>query len=168
MSQFSRRARWLNALFPASVAPTVRDPNSRSDDVSLVQPYDASGWPFTEPENWITVVDGVAGAISTTDILTVPDGQVYRLLAASAFMAVVPSGSRQLFIRDRISTPNSAVKIADDLNAAPDHGHFHIRNPIIVPAGLIISGDFAAGGAGSVPRWNLYGVLAPEGTVFYC
>ena len=49
MTQFSRRARWLNALFPQSVAPANPDPALRSDDVSLVQTYDGGGWGIVEP-----------------------------------------------------------------------------------------------------------------------
>lgn len=48
MTQFSRRARWLDALFPQSVAPANPDPATRSDDVSLVQSYDGGGWGLAE------------------------------------------------------------------------------------------------------------------------
>jgi len=49
MTQFSRRARWLDSLFPQSVAPANPDPSVLSDDVSLTQSYDGGGWGIVEP-----------------------------------------------------------------------------------------------------------------------
>lgn len=77
MTQFSRRARWLNTLFPQSVAPASADPAVRSDDVSLVQSYDGGGWGISEavfPAEQDIVADGpvilTQPEVSIRDFLT--------------------------------------------------------------------------------------------------
>lgn len=171
MSQFSRRSRWLNALFPASVAPQSSDPGSVSDDVSLVQPYDGSGWPIPARNTWITQILSVAGVNTSTVLLLVPPGFVYRLFAASVFNAVLPTGGAQLVLRDLISVPNVAVALAaEQATGGPTHGnvHFELNTAIVVPEGLTITGEGLTQGAGSVLSWSIYGALCPAGTVFYC
>lgn len=51
MAGFARAAEWLRRIFPPSVNPGTRFPDIVSDDVQLVQQYDAGGIGFNNPPN---------------------------------------------------------------------------------------------------------------------
>jgi len=170
LSQFSRRARWLNRLFTASVAPQTSDPSSVSDDVSLVQPYDGSGWPIPTNTSWIQQFDTAVGISVQTDLFTIPEGFVYRLFGASGFAIIQPSPNGIFFVKDKISTPNTAVNISGNIDFSLFVGNHRaeLNQAIVIPAGLILAFDYTGGAAGTQMRVSIYGALCPEGTVFYC
>ena len=87
MTQFSRRARWLNTLFPASKAPQVRDPGVVSDDVSLVQQYDAGGYAFQKTDFFKAFPAQAAGNV---DVMETGPDEIIRVLAISAHNIVDP------------------------------------------------------------------------------
>lgn len=167
MSQFSRRARWLNVLFPQSKAPQLADPGSVSNDVSLVQSYDGSGWPIPGRSEWFKLADltGVAGSV---EIFRVPDDQVFRLFAAQAIQVVAPGPQVAIFVKDLQSTPNTACSLNAFLALTANNLHLPITNPIVIGPGMSITGDQFNGGAGSIVRYSIYGCPAPTGTVFAC
>lgn len=170
MSQFSRRAGWLNFLFPASVAPQKRDPGQRSDDVSLVQPYDASGWPIPDPSTWIIRLDSAVGATGDTDILTVPDDSVYRLFSANAFRLLGVNAIFQLFIVDLNAIPILSALVANEVSTGLNSGNniVPLDRAMVIPGGLTLRFQHFGGDAATQIRYHIYGCLVPAGTVFYC
>jgi len=172
LTQFSRRARWLNSLFTSSKAPQISDPGTVSDDVSLVQPYDGSGYGISNPRTWVTQsLTDPAGITGQLDILTVPEDSVYRLFAASGFKVVGVNPFSFLNVIDLISTPNVACQISpimQDIVAPDGQFSFDIRNPIVLGPGHTLRIDYIGGSASTVMSYSVFGVLAPIGTVFYC
>jgi len=167
LSQFSRRARWLNQVFPASRAPQTSDPNSVSDDVSLTQPYDGSGWAIPDSSQWIIQLDSALAASGQVILLAVPEGFVYRLFGAHSFRVTGSTGTSSIAVRDLVSVPNTAVLLAPQLDIAGDPKAFEINRAVVVPAGLTITGDFF-NGSPTIAAYRMYGCLVPAGTVFYC
>ncbi len=171
MSQFSRRSRWLNFLFPASKAPQSSDPGSVSDDVSLVQPYDGSGWGIPESSQWLTRGDSPVGITGDTDILTVPAGSVYRLFGAFGFKLLGAASTWQIFVGDLVSTPNLFCLLAEEQNTGAGISGSHpaeFNRAIVIPAGLVIRIQHFGGDVATQNRYGIYGCIAPIGTVFYC
>lgn len=167
MSQFSRRAKWLNALFPASVAPQLTDPDRVSDDVSLIQSYDGSGWGIPNRNDWFHLADltGIAGSV---EIFRVPDDFVFRLFAAQCLQVVGPGPQVQLFVKDLQSTPNQATSLTSFFALTVNNLNLPLQTALVIGPGMSITGDDFNGGAGSIVRFTIYGCLAPVGTVFGC
>ena len=167
MSQFSRRARWLNQIFPASVAPTTKDPGQRSDDVSLVQPYDGGGLGFQNVDTFcrrFAIPIGVSNAINCqvndeNTIMRVYAIDVVQLAGedANVFMRVTsPAGDSVYVAYDNIlgvtTHPRPFVVSTD----------FRILGP-----GQTLAAETLGGGAASQFTVGVYGAIAPLGTTFY-
>lgn len=164
MSQFSRRARWINQLFPQSKAPQVQDPGLVSDDVSLVQPYDGSGWGFAlETQRTLALV----GPNQFVDAFTVDENEVVRFITADCLwlgLGVAPTE----FVAQMIDlTALFGVNIATNVippSAQPQQ--YPNLVPIIPPNTRV---QLAAIGGDALTQvtfgWSI--IRAPLGTVFY-
>lgn len=162
MSEFVRPAPWLERLFTASRTEHLH-PNSVDPVVSLVQPYDGSGWGISAPGQWvISQVSEVAQAARSQDIETVPEDQVCRILAASVGLTagVAPQCNLQV-----VGT-GTVVSLGGFVTATNENPVLPVNTPIIGP-GHIIRGRHSGGDAATVVTWYLYRVFAPLGTVFY-
>lgn len=172
MSQFSRRARWLNELFLQSKAPASRDPDSVSDDVSLVQQYDGGGWLIPDTPDWFhgPTLSSPAGAAGSTPLVTVPADKIFRLFAIHVFTLINGQADANPIVSQ--SAASGGVSIADQVNTplAPLGGArtFLIGQAMILPPGTFLYGSHFNGTGTTVISWNVYGVLAPIGSVFNC
>jgi len=168
MSQFSRRARWLNTLFPASVAPQVRDPGQRSDDVSLVQPYDGGGYGYqTAPAEWFRSFDNAAAAAGSQVAFIVPENQVYRIIGAHCdpFNGVVYDEA-QIAISNDAGGGGLNCIVSDLINPGLFILGFTLTPGLVVGPELEVLVRFGGGNGASQAHWNFYGIFAPLGTVF--
>ena len=168
MTQFSRRVRWLNVLFPASKAPQVRDPGSVSDDVSLVQQYDGGAWNFNNPSRWLQQEDSPVGATGDTDFFTVPEGEIYRMFSMHGFRLIAGNSNFQPQVADLTSVPNVITAIAPSISVPGGTGNAVplLTNPVIIPAGLTLRVQHFQGDATTQNRYSIYGCFAPAGAVF--
>lgn len=169
MSQFSRRAKWLNALFPASVLPQASDPGVVSDDVSLVQQYDGGSWPIPAIEDWFFgPFISVAGATGSTQIFQVPEDQVLRIFSIHVFTVInnqapaAPIISPDLTGGVLINDPVITDPVAQGTTCFP------LNRAIVAPPGSFIRGDHFGGSPTTQLSWSMYGCLAPLGSVFSC
>lgn len=166
MSLFSRRARWLNALFPASVTPTITDPASRSDDVSLVQPYDGGGYPIPPVTNWFTEVTSAVAAGTQLLLLTVGDDQLFRILGCG-IQRLAGNNYTRAFLQVRVPNATFLVQVSNDIGVVDniEQGIHQLVMPIC-PAGSQIFMFADGGNASSQFTATLLGVSVPVGTVF--
>jgi len=171
LSQFSRRARWLNTLFPASVLPQSQDPGVRSDDVSLVQQYDGGGWGFPRPDDFVVgspILDGVTGRHI---FFTLPIDEYARLLAVS--LAFIGGGGASVVVPDIIDDEGTGnqVFIATPLQVNTGFlgpgGFESFRNLAThIPPGGQFAAQWTNGGVGTTFTVQAYFCRAPVGTVF--
>lgn len=172
MSQFSRRARWLNVLFPASSAPRTADPGTVSDDVSLVQPYDGGAWPIPEASSWITLRDSPVGATGLTTIVTLGPDEVFRFFQMHAFNLIDPAANFQPQAVVPGSVPLTAAALSDSrattgiagTNVVPNN----MNRAIVLPPGMRLQVSHFGGGVATQLRYVIYGCRAPAGSVFHC
>jgi len=167
LSQFSRRARWLNALFPASVLPQTGDPGSVSDDVSLVQQYDGGGWAIPRLEDWfISGLTLPAAASGDTNLLTVPNDSVFRVFAISCFTVTLAVATVNVVI-SQLPLVGGVVVTPNISTLALALGQVNLDlNAMVVPPGASIRGAHFNGNGTTVLSWAMYGCLAPAGTAF--
>lgn len=165
---FSRPAAWLRQLFTYSGAGGARDPNSLSNDVSLVQPYDGSGWGFHPPAETIFQYDSSVGATTDTVIFTVPATMVRRVLALSFDLLAGAAPAAVYLFASIPAVAGQNVQITQSLQTlisgrveSPDH-----HSPIILP-GIEVHILVSTGNASTQVRCNMMAVEAPLGTVFY-
>ena len=170
MSQFSRQATWLRRLFPASVLPTVADPGSVSDDVSLVQPYDGSGWGFPSPSDWCRPTISAVGATGFTLNRVVGPDEVFRILAAHVIIFL--GGGSPTFVGVNVidnEGTGDQVFISEilDLAGLGSNVVYPIRvyAPIVGP-NCHLRLDYLGGDAATAMTLAVYGALAPIGTSF--
>lgn len=171
MSQFSRRARWLNSLFPASVLPQSQDPGEISDDVSLVQNYDGGGWGFPAPDDFIVnspILDGVTGVHI---YFTLPVDEYARLVAMSLGF-IGGAGATVVYpnIIDDEGTGNQvfcATPLQVNQGFLGPGGFESFRNLAThVPPGGQMRVEWINGAVGTTFTVQLYTCRAPLGTVF--
>jgi len=174
LSQFSRRATWLNILFPASVAPQTRDPGQRSDDVSLVQPYDGGGFGFAHSDH-LVVTTGALTAAAVAEgatILTIGPEEIYRIMGAMVtnldvttlqmnFLSVIDRGGTgdQMFLADPIQFN------AGGFNPGESRP-FNIYNARVLGPDMTVRYDNQVGEVGKQTSYAVFGYLAPVGTAF--
>lgn len=170
MSQFSRRAAWLNTLFPQSVAPAVRDPGQRSDDVSLVQPYDGGAYALAVPVN--PTVASAPLANTTFTIHTVPDDEVHKMVAVSANFTAGISPTRSEAVIDHSGLEQEFVnRLTVLLNpqftvfSIPSAGSY---GAVILPPGTRLRIRYSGGNGATVVTGQAFLWTAPVGAVFYC
>jgi len=172
LSLFSRRARWLNQIFPASVTPTIKDPGSRSDDVSLVQPYDGSGWGIPESGAWIQRSVQLRTTVLFHIFFQLNDNEVYRLLAADLAYIAGPGNTDVRVLLSSIDKNGTGDQIilANEIVQNYTPGGIRVlvhSSPIIGPGcslrvDLVLSTDVT-----ERITVGVMGVRAPIGTVFY-
>jgi len=166
LSQFSRRARWLNQLFPASVVPQQSDPSVVSDDVSLVQSYDGGGLGFQEPSTLIREFIIPIGVADSIDCIVNGENEVSRIYAigcrqisgtdATVFMTIISGAGVEIGIGFRdvsVATTTRTPFILDS-------------RPLILGPSCTLRGNTLTGGADSLFAVQVYSAQAPLGTVF--
>lgn len=189
MSQFSRRARWLESLFPPSVAPRAADPTILSDDVSLVQSYDAGGYGISAPQ-FNAVFDTVSGAeiievprvgifdyrgllgiVTQTDIFSISENLVCRLLSVTY---VTDAGIGAEFVSLNATPPagsglgNHQVQYSDTFNntVSPGQRRLFTNVPPVLLPGTQLNVFFNAGDVASSSLISIAMIVAPLGTIF--
>ncbi len=80
MPSFVRPAAWLRQLFTQSRTESS-SPSRVSPDVSLVQPYDGSGWGIQDPSQWGVSAKPGVGASGVATVLVVGENELGRLLS---------------------------------------------------------------------------------------
>jgi len=170
MSKFTKPAPWLRRFFiPSGV--DFREPGQVSNDVSLVQPYDGGSYPEMAGVEKVFTVTSAAGANTYTDLFTLTNEQIARLVSVS--MANVAGGaSGAMLVTDDGSTPeapcsvyagafaNSQQTLDGSIRAIP------ILAPIIGP-GMRVRLRVTGGDASTqvIANWLVY--IVPVGSVFY-
>jgi len=158
--RFSRPAPWLRQLFTPSHT-TQPNPGELSGDVSLVQPYDGSGWPLFDPGEWDIATQSSVAIASTTALVTAGALEVVRILAASVRLdaGVAPVCHLQ---------GENSVVFGEDVTAVGGSEQIHVPSncPILGPT-HVLYGRHHTGDAATQVTWVVYYVRAPIGTVFY-
>lgn len=167
MSQFSRRARWLTSLFPASVIPTTSDPDRVSNDVSLVQPYDGGGVGFQEPANFSRRFAIPIGVSNSIDMIVNDEETIFRVYALD--LVQLAGEDANVFVRITSGSGDSVfVAFHDITTVAVKPRPFQVVTDFrILGPGQTLAADTTFGGAASQFTIGVYGVSAPLGTVFY-
>lgn len=182
MGGFSRRARWLNRLFPPSEAPATQDPSTLSDDVSLVQQYDGGGLGFpASPTNWfLAEVTGPVGIAGSFILLANDDDSLARIFTASVKRIAGGDAAQTWLAIGRVEslgpdpvTASSALGTNGEYKRFGGNTHqsggdlggggdgYGILGP-----GHNLQVHWLAGTAATQLKANVYGVIAPLGTVF--
>lgn len=168
MVDFSRRARWLNVLFPASSAPQVQDPGVRSNDVSLVQPYDGGGYGF--PGQLRAMVSNHLSTVGITGfnllVETDPD-QIFYIGAVAVTSLVGDCPVITLNIIEQTAPPRQAI-IHTATNLLFASVAFKLLDTPVKVMGpnSHLRIDWLGADADFQFNATLYGILAPLGTVF--
>lgn len=189
MSQFTRRARWLQQLFTPSVAPAVPAPTSLSDDVTLVQQYDGGGLAIAEatfpairdasgapleirsPEISIRDYQTKIGITTVSDLFNLGPDLVARIFAANLTLTAgigaeinyltvtAPTGSGVGNHLWVFSTPFNNV-------SSPGDQRRFSHDPIL-PPGMQLNFFSTGGDASSSGRLTIAMIVAPIGTLFH-
>jgi len=165
MSSFVRPAEWLRQLFTQSRTSWTH-PSQVSNDVSLVQPYDGGGLSFQA--RYFTVAPA-AGLTGTAILTTIPANSVFRLLGiewettAGAGTPVCRVLAEDMLGSQCAICTNHTFGTALNRPESPDN----IMGKVLGPSTIIRFEYFAAGDAATVVSCTIYGILAPQGTVFY-
>jgi len=165
LSQFSRRARWLNALFPQSVAPATRDPAQRSDDVSLVQPYDGGGYGYriSAPVVRTAIQTGALGGII---IINTSQDEVYRIESMDSVMIAGARPTVFIIVIDEGSL--DSVNISGSI-LAPGVGASQLMpdlHPTVIGPNMSVNCQWFGGDVLTQLTFGVYGFRAPLGTSF--
>jgi hypothetical protein len=169
LSQFSRRARWLNSLFPASVLPKISDPGVVSDDVNLVQPYDGGGYGFADSSELVTRVTGVVGASGGFVILTTSAEEIFRLISADHVTVAGGLPDVWMIVIDNEGGGDS-VHITQKIQAQPIGASQILPlqgGPVVIGPNMTITTQWTGGDAATQISFGIYGFRAPLGTVFH-
>jgi len=162
MSQFARPAGWLRQLFTQSQTAQP-NPTILSNDVSLVQPYDGSGWGLWDPGQWIANVTSATIAADNTAIMTCPVGNIRRILAVSAQVTAGVAPAVYLWV----SAQAGEVGVGDVFAAIANRFvSLDCKIPILGP-GHVLTGNHTGGDAATIVNYRCYFVQAPLGAVFY-
>jgi len=164
MSKFVRPSAWLRQLFTASRTEHVA-PSTVSNDVSLVQPFDGSGWGLPDAGSWFLSVVSAAGAKVETELLVVPANTIVRLLAISASRGAGAAFNAQAQVKPQGGSPTPFTSFVAVPNTG-DRRALQVYCPILGP-GSILQGAHEGGDASSTCGFNVYYCQAPIGTVFY-
>jgi len=190
LSQFSRRARWLQDLFTPSVAPHRQDPSVLSDDVSLVQAYDGGGIGVVPP-SFPAQRDGEAVGAGVPLLIEAPEVSIRSYLTAKGIainsdMYSLPTGlyARILLLSTNLNdgtTPTTQNFSVNQPTGTPGGGFqanlTHISasvgNPVtarglmcsILPPGMMIKAHHTGGAADTQIRVGLVWIVAPVGMI---
>lgn len=164
MSQFSRRARWINQLFPQSKAPQVSDPGQLSEDVSLVQPYDGSGWGFQHVTARSSIQTGIGTFVNAFET---DDNQIFRFLSADALWHAIGLAPSEMVLIMIDLASLSSVNIAKNVIPPSGQPQLHEFLTPIIPPNTRVQFAMIGGDALTQVSWGWQGIMAPLGTVFY-
>lgn len=166
MPSFVRPAAWLRQLFTQS-RTEHSNPSRVSAEVSLIQPYDGSGWGIEDPQQWAYSVNtGVsAGAAGTATLVTVGENEIFRLLslAGENLAGTDPGGWWNQVINAEQYALTTRI-VMNNGNTAYWAGE---RFPPVLGPGHILQFEWTGGNASTQPRLFIVGIRAPLGTVFY-
>ena len=170
MSQFSRRARWLNDLFPQSVAPTVTDPAQRSDDVSLTAPYDGGGYGFANAAQLVTNTGILPAAASGGSvIITTAEDEIYRLMAGSVIKHAGNNALVWLIVIDNGGAGDSCgISEAFNTTGTGFNQTMPMSQALTVGPSMTITVQWVNGDVLTALSFQVYGFRAPLGTAFQC
>lgn len=167
MTQFSRAAPWLRSLFIESSSPTVKNPATRSDDVSLVQPYDGGGWPLAGRDSsaWAVTFTTNVGVTGVNTDFTLLKNEIMRILAIGIVTASGAIANSQ--VRVQIAGVGTVISISDDKKShLTEEQPLVPIAPLVGPESRLIFRHYAGSAATSI-KFNLLVVRVPIGTVFY-
>jgi len=190
LSQFSRRARWLQDIFTPSVAPHQQDPSVVSDDVSLVQQYDGGGIGVVEP-SFPAQRDGEAVGAGVPLLIESPEVSIRSYLTAKGIninsdMYSLPTGlyARFLLLSTNLNdgTSPSTQNFSINQPTGTPGGGFqanmtHIETVIgnlvtarglmcnILPPGMMIKAHHTGGNASTQIRVGIVWIVAPVGMI---
>lgn len=169
MSQFSRRIRWLQFLFPQSVAPRAQDPGQLSDDVSLVQNYDGGAYGISalEQPDWWTFLILATAAAGDEVVFSVPEGFIFRFMRGDYFLRAGNAPFGRFDIQSDTFGTISATEETRDATVGPLNT---LGGPVltpIVPPGADIRFSYHGGNASTDILARIYGSLAPLGSVHH-
>lgn len=163
MARFTRPAPWIQDLFTPSRSQKD-DPGIRSDDVSLIQPYDGSGWPLQPVGEWVTNKQLAAATDKSVPFSTLRDDQVSRIIALSCDLLAGANATAFFFIEGPanlgVGCSSRVTTVDGELNA------FEIYSPII-PPGHRLTGRYFGGDVLTVINFHAALCTVPLGTVFY-
>jgi len=163
---FSRPSAWLRQLLvPSSAGP--KDPDRVSTEVSLVQPFDGSGWAISAPASTTRRHLSDVGALTSTLLFTMSATEVMRLLAVS-FGLIAGGDPTQVYLLTNNAGVTADILITENVanltSAAARKPLNH--SPILLP-GTRVFMLVAGGDASTQVSANILFVEAPVGTVFY-
>ena len=166
MSLFVRPAPWLRQLFTPAHTPQP-NPGTLSEDVSLVQPYDGSGWAIPNPETTVRSFTAPAGAQGNNTILTMGATDVGRILGISVNLN---AGAAPTHANAAVRAPGTNLNCPITDVVVPVTGIFiglpHLASSVILPR-LQLEGSHIGGDAATILIWRVYIAICPIGTVFY-
>jgi len=167
MSGFTRPAPWLRQLFTSSRTGS-QSPANRSDDVSLIQPYDGGGYPSAQV--------GVAKCFFQGGVATpaAAGGEVFYTCPANTVVRVVGLGVALA----AGNAPTSLIAVSDETNTyvpitgvitpvTNDYLSFGVITCPILTPGMELELRWYGGSATTDHdiKWAIYS--APIGSVFY-
>lgn len=188
MSQFSRRARWLQQIFTPSVVPTVTDPTIVSDDVSLVQQYDGGALGIAEPSfpaerdgdadpdplvilgPEVAIRDYVSktGINTVSDMYQMPSGLYARIFAMTTIL-VAGSSPAQWFVSMQAPTgsgvSNHSILVTPNYNAISGSRIPRAMTTTILPPGMQLNMHVVTGNASTQVRLSILWIVAPIGAI---
>lgn len=116
MGLFARDAPWLRILFPASSAPQTRQPGRVSDDIQLVEYYQAGGQVQTGAAWRLLETPLNPGQNLHQGIVIVPPNEVWRVRALS--IAINPAPAAQFDFRIVLFYASDTPDFSLDLDQA--------------------------------------------------
>lgn len=165
MTQFARPSTWLRHLFTPAVTLSP-NPGILSDDVSLNQPFDGSGWGIIAGAEYAREVTSPVGVTNSIELLEVPTNEVFRLLSLGVQRVL---GADYSFSNWFVRAPgnNFDVPVTPEMTVTSSlRAPTAILSPILGPGSRLF--HLASGGSAASTRdVRVYGVSAPLGTVFY-
>lgn len=187
MGRFARGAPWLRSLFPPTGAPEVTQPSAVSDDVQLVENYQAGGQ-VQIPVPWYestVIVNGGSGVRSTIldpfiILPTEPDPQVWRVF----FMDVASDGDPATFsfnvelaldggVVNVIQIANGVTIAATSTAKTAINSTFGLTAPILLPVSghhrtaIRIMQTSSQGTSSVILTFNFYILKNPAGVTHY-
>jgi len=160
MSRFTRSAPWLRNFFTASQTG-FNNPGILSDEVSLVQVYDAGGFGLQDPGEFGTQITSATIAAGNTELILTTADEIFRLIAVSALLAAGVSPTVSLSLRSP-----TAVDVGTSVPTALNANHHQALIPIncyVLPPSTSLRGVHAAGDAATIVDWRVYGIRMPLG-----
>jgi len=140
----------------------------RSDDVSLVQPYDGGGFGFQPVSGWAVRTPVLTGVTGFHQFFQLEDDEIFRVLAMDLVNVLGPGGTVVVpSIIDNLDQAFIATPLQLNVGFLGVGGFESFRNlaPIVGP-GCQLRVDWVNGAVGTDFTVGVYGARAPLGTAF--